>query len=79
VKYADDILHSHLPEKKLKNAQEALMSAEGAFAELDTRVPVELHELWAQQEKSALENRATDPKSMDIFEVQLEKGIYLLG
>jgi len=55
------------------------MSAEGAFAELDTRVPVELHELWAQQEKSALENRATDPKSMDIFEVQLEKGIYLLG
>jgi len=25
------------------------------------------------------ENRATDPKSMDIFEVQLEKGIYLLG
>jgi len=65
--------------RKLKNAQEALMSAEGAFAELDTRVPVELHELWAQQEKSALENRATDPKSMDIFEVQLEKGIYLLG
>jgi len=65
--------------RKLKNAQEALMSAEGAFAELDTRVPVELHELWAQQEKLALENRATDPKSMDIFEVQLEKGIYLLG
>jgi len=32
------------------------MSTEGAFAELDTRVPVELHELWAQQEKSALEN-----------------------
>ena len=55
------------------------MSVEGAFAELDTRVPVELHELWAQQEKSALENRVTDPKSMDIFEVQLEKGIYLLG
>jgi len=55
------------------------MSTEGAFVELDTRVPVELHELWAQQEKSALENRATDPKSMDIFEVQLEKGIYLLG
>jgi len=65
--------------RKLKNAQEALMSTEGAFVELDTRVPVELHELWAQQEKSALENRATDPKSMDIFEVQLEKGIYLLG
>jgi len=59
--------------RKLKNAQEALMSAEGAFAELDTRVLVELHELWAQQEKLALENRATDPKSMDIFEVQLEK------
>ena len=55
------------------------MSAEGAFSELDTRVLVELHELWAQQEKLALENMATDPKSMDIFEVQLEKGIYLLG
>jgi len=65
--------------RKLKNAQEALMSAEGAFVELDTRVSVELHELWVQQEKLALENRATDPKSMDIFEVQLEKGIYLLG
>jgi len=65
--------------KKLKNTQEALMSTEGAFAELDTRVLVELHELWAQQEKLALENRVTVPKSMDIFEVQLEKGIYLLG
>jgi len=47
--------------RKLKNAQEALMSMEEAFAELDTRVPVELHELWAQQEKSALEHHKNPP------------------
>ncbi|KIM64056.1 hypothetical protein SCLCIDRAFT_23692 [Scleroderma citrinum Foug A] len=59
--------------RKLKNAKEALMPVEEAFAELDTRIPVQLCEVWAQQEKLALENRGMDPKAMDIFEVQLEK------
>ena len=54
------------------------MSAEEAFAELDTRIPVQLCEVWAQQEKLALENGGMDPKAMDIFEVQLEKGMDLL-
>ncbi|KIM52522.1 hypothetical protein SCLCIDRAFT_32589 [Scleroderma citrinum Foug A] len=60
-------------EQKLKNAAEALIPAEEAFAELDVRIPSQLHEVWAQQEKLALENRGMDPKLMDIFEVQLEK------
>lgn len=51
------------------------MSAKEAFAELDMRIPARLHELWAHEEKSALENRVSDPKAMDIFEVQLEKGM----
>ena len=62
----------------MKNAAEALIPAEEAFAELDVRIPSQLHEVWAQQEKLALENRGMDPKLMDIFEVQLEKGMEVL-
>ena len=54
------------------------MPVEEAFAELDTRIPVQLHEVWAQQEKLALENRGMDLKAMDIFKVHLEKGMDLL-
>ena len=46
-----------------------------AFSELDMRIPAQLRDKWEKEEKSTLENRDSNVKSMDIFEVQLEKGM----
>jgi len=41
---------------------------------LDATVPEDLHKIWEDQETKALLDRLSNPKAMDIFEVQLEKG-----
>ena len=60
--------------KKLQAAQTRLALVKESFAELDNGVPPELQQKWVQQEMTALVNQILDPKAMDIFEVQLQKG-----
>ena len=37
-------------------------------------MPDNLHNIWKDEETKALRERVCNPKAMDIFEVQLEKG-----
>ncbi|KIM70529.1 hypothetical protein SCLCIDRAFT_18643 [Scleroderma citrinum Foug A] len=59
--------------RKLKAAHQHLVSSSDAFANLDATVPGDLREMWKEQERKALAERLSNPKAMDIFEVQLKK------
>ena len=60
--------------RKLKAAHRHLVSSSDAFANLDATVPGDLREMWKEQERKALAERLSNPKAMNIFEVQLKKG-----
>jgi len=63
--------------KKLLTARQSLALVAESFAALDNGVPPEVRQKWEHEETVALANRIVDPKAMDIFEVQLEKGEHL--
>ena len=75
------VLHqySNIPalslKRKLTAAKWNLSSSRYAFATLDTTVPEDIHDIWKAQESKALVERLSNPTAMDIFEVQLEKGM----
>jgi len=60
--------------RKLTIARQNLTSSSDAFANLDTTVPEDLRQIWKDQETKVLLDRMSNPRAMDIFEVQLEKG-----
>ena len=60
--------------RKLTIARRNLTSSSDAFVNLDATVPKDLRQIWKDQETKALLDRLSNPKEMDIFEVQLEKG-----
>jgi hypothetical protein len=63
--------------KKLKAARLGLEESLTAFEGLDGSLPMEQHLAWLEQEQQAMEARKSNPKAMDIFEVQMDKGEFL--
>lgn len=60
--------------RKLRNAITGEGEACQAFQALDDGLPESERERWLRQEKKAMEDRGNDPSSMDIFEIQMDKG-----
>jgi hypothetical protein len=52
------------------------MESQTAFVELNDAADPDMIIKWEAQERSAHAGRAADPKAMDIYEVQLQKGTY---
>ena len=65
--------------KKKKAGEHSLTSVEQAFAELDRGVPTDIRRTWIEQEELALAQRMENPKAMDIYDVQLTKGVFRHG
>ena len=61
---------------KMKNAWNALSSAEAAFDKLDNAVPKEYKETWLVEERRVLNQRVSDPSVMDMFQVKTNKGMF---
>ena len=68
-------LGKHLA-RKMKDAQNALSSAEAVFDKLDDAVPKEYKETWLEEERRALNQRVSDPSVMDMYQVKINKGIF---
>lgn len=62
--------------RKLRLARGSSASATAAFNDLDAGIPEEHRRKWLLQEQQAQETRIRNPSAMDIFDVQLEKGMY---
>ena len=60
--------------RKMKSAKKNLSTFENAFTMLDATVPEDLRQIWMHQETKALAEQLSNPKAMDIYDVQLEKG-----
>ncbi|KAI6127599.1 hypothetical protein EDD16DRAFT_1702332 [Pisolithus croceorrhizus] len=63
--------------RKLKVARAAVTLAREAFDRLNEAVPSSQQENWWRQEEAALKDRVHDPSVMDIFEIQLTKGMII--
>ena len=59
----------------MRGAQCLLTEVTKAFEKLNNQVPEGLRQLWSEQEAKALNDRMMDPRAMDIYDVQLEKGM----
>jgi len=59
----------------MRGAQCSLTEVTEAFEKLNNQVPEGLWQLWSEQEAKALNDRMVDPCAMDIYDVQLEKGM----
>ncbi|KIM61909.1 hypothetical protein SCLCIDRAFT_120619, partial [Scleroderma citrinum Foug A] len=62
--------------RKLKSAQRSLREVTEAFDKLNNQVPESLRMLWLEQQTKALNVQLMDPCAMDIYDVQLEKGMF---
>ena len=62
--------------RKLKSAWQSLGEVTEAFDKLNNQVPESLRMLWSEQETKALNDQLMDPHAMDIYDVQLEKGMF---
>ena len=62
--------------RKLKSAWRSLGEVTEAFDKLNNQVPESLRMLWSEQQTKALNDRLMDPCAMDIYDVQLEKGMF---
>ena len=62
--------------KKKKAGEHSLTSVKQAFAKLDQGVPTNIQCTWIEQEELALEQRMENPKAMDIYDLQLTKGVF---
>ncbi|KAI6039424.1 hypothetical protein EDC04DRAFT_2603189 [Pisolithus marmoratus] len=60
-------------QKKYKAAQKCDVAVEEAFTSLNNTLPNELQEKWEQEEQATFAKRTDDPRTMDIFDVQLQK------
>ena len=60
----------------MKDARNALSSAEAVFDKLDDAVLKEYKETWLEEERRALNQRVSDPSVMDMFQVKTNKGIF---
>ena len=68
-------LGKHLA-RKMKDARNALSSAEAAFDKLDDAMLKEYKETWLEEERRVLNQRVSDPSVMDMFQVKTNKGIF---
>jgi len=59
----------------MRGAQCSLTEVTEAFEKLNNQVLEGLRQLWSEQEAKALNDRMVDPCAMDIYDVQLEKGM----
>lgn len=61
-------------QRKFQVTLKTLADSNATFDKLDAGVPVDEREKWLQGERDAITGRKTDPKAMDIFEIQMERG-----
>jgi len=59
----------------MRGAQCLLTEVTETFEKLNNQVPEGLRQLWLEQEAKALNDQMVDPRAMDIYDVQLEKGM----
>ncbi|KAI6009026.1 hypothetical protein EDC04DRAFT_2610752, partial [Pisolithus marmoratus] len=62
-------------QRKLKTARASAVLAQEAFERFSKAITPMQQACWSKQEEAALLHRVDDPSVMDVFEIQLKKGI----
>ena len=73
---ADIMLVAQSLTRKLRVARRSSASASASFNALDASITDMQRQVWETQEKNAFRKQMTNPSAMDIFELQLEKGLW---
>jgi hypothetical protein len=61
--------------RKHKKAVKGVEESQSAFSELDANVVPGASNCWLAAEQEAQSNRLRDPKSMEIYDIKMDKGI----